>query len=281
MINRKLTRSANQVADDNSVGPQNDDQADEFEMIPADLAAAAAQFRQDADDHREQASRARSEAGAVVSAAEQEAARIVTEARQQARELATAGTDDEHQADGLAERARLLESAVTAQDQAEAAERQAGHLAAEREHLVALAAELDGKISGLRTESGRTAGDLAEALDGADIDSISALRSRVDSIKAAEAALSGQLATARQRAAAIGDGSTRSPGDLLRALNIASARRTNARALVNRAYPDSAQARLDHAHGELRAALEGNLERIADEGRQQPRSPQQVVMNRR
>src|SRR5579875_1995384 len=252
-----------------------EDEAPEYESIPADLAAAAAQFRQDADEHRERASRARAEAGEIVTAAEQEATRIVAEARQQARGIVSGATDAERIAGRLAERGQFLAHAAELGDQAAAAGRRADELAAEREQLLATAAELDGKITALRVERETTAADLAAAVDGADIDSITALRSRVTSIEAAEKALTGQLATARERAAAIGDGTSHHPGELLQALNVAAARTSRARDLINRAYPGSLQARLDQAHADLLGAIEGNLERLAGERR--PPAPQRQI----
>src|SRR5487761_1482581 len=279
-----MIRKRSKVTD---VGPadHDDDQAvetaAETETVPDDLTAAAEQFRQAAHERRERASRARGESAARVSAVEQENARRLAEVK--AADLATAAdaTADERTAAQLEERARYLTHAVAEHTQASEQLQLATDLEAERDRLT----EQDAKLAVLTAARDRMAGQLAAARQDADLNAARAavkeLRAQIATDVDIAAGLTSDQVAVRTRLAAIGDGSTNFPGALLKALNAAKAHTARARAAINAAYPDSPQAVADRAVAELRAIVEGNLERIAEERRQPPRPPQQVVMNRR
>lgn len=283
-----MIRKRSKVTD---VGPadHDDDQAvetaAETETVPDDLTAAAEQFRQAAHERRERASRARGESAARVSAVEQENARRLAEVK--AADLATAAdaTADERTAAQLEERARYLTHAVAEHTQASEQLQLATDLEAERDRLTEQDAELTAKLAELTAARDRMAGQLAAARQDADLNAARAavkeLRAQIATDEDIAAGLTSDQVAVRTRLAAIGDGSTNFPGALLKALNAAKAHTARARAAINAAYPDSPQAVADRAVAELRAIVEGNLERIAEERRQPPRPPQQVVMNRR
>jgi hypothetical protein len=151
-------------------------------------------------------------------------------------------------------------------------------LEAERDELAEKLADIAARLAPLQAERRELEGQLASATEAADLDAMTALRNRIDSIRAAEAALTGQAAQARTRLDAIGDGQPTHAGA---EKELAAARRAGhrgtAREALNWALPDRPEAvaakerdhrrELDRLRSE-RYAEERHAAEIAKAGRQ-------------
>ena len=222
---------------------------------------------------RDYAAEKRAEAAELIRAANEQAAAIIAEAKDQAAELGRAADLREHEAHGLADRARTLGYAATRQEQAIAAASQAAALADEREQLTAQLAELDGTLAQLGAEKQDAEAQLATARSSADVPLAEAQESRLKALEGVITTQTAQRAAAQNRSTQIGDGTDIYPGHLADALRAAQARHGEVRKLLNTTFPDRPEARLDAARDELMGALEGNLARITEEARAKPRQP--------
>ena len=254
----------------------NDDQAAKPETVPADLAAAAEQIRNEAADVRARASGHRADASARVTEAREEAARLIASAEAETRSLAAEAASADHEAEKLEEHAGYLAEAASQKAQGEEVLQRASALVEERDSLTARIGELAARLGQLSQERQELTGQLAAATGDADIDAITSLQARVTSIDTASSALTGQRKTAQDRADAIGDGRDR--GELHNAIRAASQHAGVARKMLNRAFPGRPEALADRLRDELQGALTGNLERIAQEAKRKPPAPQIVML---
>lgn len=244
--------------------------------VPGDLTAAAGRLRQKAAGLRESAARHREEARAGLAEAEREAAGIIARAKDAAVALRDGASAAERQAGTLEEKARYVAEADRQWVLSEEALERARALQAEREDLAARAKEVDVTLARLGEERQHLAGQHAAAVKAAEVAAVATLRSHLGASDEAVAAHAGQRQSLLARSAAIGDGQER--GELHAALSDAQRHAAATRKALNEAYPDRPEAVHDRLWGNLQAALEGNLERIAAEERdaRQPRRPNVV-----
>lgn len=216
-----------------------------------EITAAAERQRQGAASAVARAERDRAEAEAIMSAAREEAARIIAEAEATARPVGGSAAGAEHAAGALTESARLLGIAAVAAAKAAASAARVKALEDEREALTAQGAELGTRRGTLAAERRDLEAQLAMARDTADIDAMTGLRNRIDSIRDVETALTAQQ---QQRVAPrlqqIGDGEM-SPlwpqKELTEARRIAGMDRRSVREALNGAFPERPEAVADRA----------------------------------
>jgi hypothetical protein len=245
------------------------------ETTPDDLPAAVGQLRAESADARDRAERGELEAQALIERGDAEAEAIKSSARTRALAARAVATADRREAVRLEERARVITAAISEQEKGAEAVQRAADLEAERVHLADTIADLDGKLAGLRTNRDEAEAELALARTAADVDKVTALRSRLAGVDDLDETLARERQQAADRAAAIGDGSGET-GEFGAACSAAADRYAEARKLLNIAYPTRAEAVLDAALEHLQGALEGNRQRIADESAAKPQ-PRQIV----
>jgi hypothetical protein len=241
---------------------QPETEKEQRETVPPDnLAAAAEDCSRLAAESRERASRIRDDAQNRLAAAEQEAARLVSEGRADLLASGAEATAADGEAAGLEARARSLAVAGAERASAEQADQRVHDLEAERARLGAAAAEAAARLGQLDAERRDAEGQLAAARARGDVEAIAAARGRIGGIDD-PAWLEAQQAAAQDRLAAIGDGGD--IGDLAEARGTASRHHQAVRVILNDLWPDRPEAVRDRALAELRGALTGNLQRIAE-----------------
>jgi len=241
---------------------------------PDDLAAAAEDCSRLAAESREWASRIRVDAQNRHAAAEQEAARLVSAASASLLASEAEATIADREAAEFAARSRALAAADAEQASARQADQRAEDLEAERAHLGA-AAEAAARLGQLHAERRDAEGQLTAARARGDVDAIAAARARTGAMDDLAGTLEAQQAEAQDRLTAIGDGED--SGDLTGARGTASRHHQAVRTILNDLWPDRPEAVRDRALAELRGALTGNLQRIAEEARREPRVQQNIV----
>lgn len=244
------------------------------EPVPGDLADAASRLRQEAAGLRESAAARREEAQAAFTEAERQAADIIARAKDAAAASRADTAAAERKACALEEKAGHIAEADRRRVLGEKALERVRALQAERRDLTARAEETDATLATLGEERQSLAGQHAAAVEAADVAAIAALRSHLEASDEAAAAHAGHREGLLARSAAIGDGQER--GELHDALSDAQRHASAARNALNAAYPGRPEAVHDRLWGNLLAALEGNLQRIADEERA-ARQPQTVI----
>lgn len=246
---------------------------------PADYAARAAQMTDEAAAGQAFAEERRNQAQALMAAARTEAAAIIGKAEARARELGKEADQREWEIRGLTDRASWLGSAARAQEQAIASAVQAAALAEERERLGTRLDELDGTLDRLRADERDANAQLTAARDSADVKSAEEQQSRLKAIEGVIAAQTAQRNAAQSRFAAIGDGTPNFPGQLADALRATQARHSETRRHLNEVWPDRKEARLDRAMSDLEGAIDGNMQRIAEEAKAKAKAPQRQIVH--
>jgi chromosome segregation ATPase len=229
----------------------------------ADLRAAAAKLRTDAEQ-------ARTEAAALVQRARAEAQRLVTDAEQQAATLTGGLRTAESRAGRLDERASHLEYADVLRDQIEDARQQAARLTAEGEALKEQRTTLAERLTALGTHREEVAEQLDTARNAGDVGAVSGARTELSAIDDVTAVLTGQRDAALTRLQAIG-GSGEGRGELPDAEARAAAADAELRRVLNTLDPSRPEAHLDVIRDGLMAAVERAT--APDEQR-----PRQVVL---
>ncbi len=143
---------------------------------PGDLTAATSELMSQASEGREYAEQRRTSAAALMAAARTEAASIIGIAEAKARELGGQADHREREAHDLEGRARLLDQATGLRSRAEAAERQAEALTAERARLEADLAELDALSEQYGAERARLVSEYTTARASGDREAMTASR---------------------------------------------------------------------------------------------------------
>jgi hypothetical protein len=251
------------------------------EPTAEDVAVAAGRHRRAAALATERAERDRAEAEQLLEDAQREAARIIAAAEAEARPLITSAGDAEKEASALAERAQRLVNAATAAVNAEAAAARVQALEDERADLAVKQADLGGRLAELAEQKRELEPQLAAATDSADLDLMTGLRNRLDSIGVLEGALRAQQAPLAARLAEIGAGDeTFATHPLLKVLPLlakarqaAASDQSSVRTALNLAFPERPEAAADAAREEFRLTIEAQRGRIAEEAAAQ-RKPQ-------
>lgn len=244
----------------------------------ADITAAAERDRQAAAAAAGRGDLARSEAEALMARAREDAARIIAEAEAAARPLTKAADAADNEAAALAGRAHRLDRAAGFAAQAGASAARVKTLEAERDDLAAKHADLGGRLAELAAERRGKEAALATARDDADLDLITALRTRLDAIADLEGTLRARQAQLTARLDAIGDGEM-SPiwpqRELAEARRVAGMDRRQVRAMLNDAWPERPEAVADAArqHEQL-LEYAASEQRAAERARQAPRRRQ-------
>ena len=226
----------------------------------------------DAEQARALAAVTRIEAQERVSAARAEAAQIISAAEAEERKL-TAQATAVDRAEPRRRRAPAIWARSDAPADAEADERQADTLTAERARLGEQIGGLDARLAELGDEQGELAGQLARPVRAP-----ASRRSpkRSPSSPPPRTRSPRLRASARPRRTRRGHRRRHRAGRLLDALTAAKAHRTEARRLLNIAHPDRPEAIRDRAVSDLLGALEGNSQRLADQAAQRPQQ-QRIV----
>ena len=228
------------------------------EPAAEDIAAAAGRHRRAAALATGRAERDRAEAEQLLEDARTEAARIIAAAEAEARPLVSSAGDAEKEAAALAERAKRLTNTATAAVNAEAARDHLQALQDERAELAAKHAEIGERLAGLATDRLRAEADLAEAREDADLERMTVLRNRVDSIDSLAADLRGKQAPMAARLAVLGTGAETADNHPLPLPLIAQARgaagngRRSVREGLNYAWPERPEAVADARLARLR-----------------------------
>jgi hypothetical protein len=251
------------------------------EPAAEDIAAAAGCHRRAAALATESAERDRAEAEQLLEDAQREAARIIDGAKAEALPLVTSAGDAEMEAAELAERAERLVNAATAAVNAEAAAARVQALEDERAELAAQAAELDGRLAELAGRKRDLEPQLAAATDCADLDLMTGLRNKLDSIGVLEETLRTRRAPLLARVAEIGAGDeTFATHPLLKVLPLlakarqaAASGQSSVRTALNLAFPERPEAVADAAREEFRLTIEAQRGRIAEEAAAQRKPP--------
>jgi hypothetical protein len=195
-------------------------------MMTGDEAASftelAAAERSQAQEARAQAARTTAAAEAALTEAQEEAARIVADAEEAARQAGAEAAGGQLSAGLLDARAALLDQARALSTQAEAADSRAADLTAERTRLADQADGLDARLAELAADLAGTEAALATALEGGDVDGITAARGRIAAIGEVRDRLSPDRDAARAAVAAIG--SEEGPGRLAEVIAAGRAR---------------------------------------------------------
>ena len=186
-------------------------------------------------------------------------------------------TAKEHRVSDLEERARLNSHAGQLRDQAEEAGQRAAELDAERERLEQKIEGFDGRLAELQAEGQQVAAELAAARDAADLDAMTSLRNRADSIADLVLTFDGLREAAQHRAGQVGDGTASVPGELSDAREAGSVARGALREALNRLDPERPEARHDAVMEEVLGAIEGNRARLEAE-RKAAGQPRRTVM---
>jgi hypothetical protein len=249
------------------------------DAAPAGFAALAGRRRLAAEQARSTAERDRTEAETLLAGARAEVARIMAEAETSASTLGVSAAKAERDAGIFEEDARLLSAAASAQAQAVAADTRVAELEDERDRLTAVAAELGERLGRLRGERGHLAGQLAAALDAADIDAATAHRGRAGSLDGVISALAGQQAAAQARITAIGDGTVQPwpQKELYEARTAAWQHRRGLRDALNMVWPGRAEAVRGADAAKRRAEATGNLDVIVGQAMARDRALRRVV----
>jgi len=227
------------------------------EPAAEDIAAAAGRHRRAAALASGRAERDRTEAEELLEAARTEAARIIAAAEAEARPLVTSAVGAEKEAAALAERAKRLTNTATAAVNAEAARDHLQALQDELAELTAKHAEIADRLAGLAADREQAEAALGEAREDADLERMTVLRNRVDSIDSLAADLRGKQAPMAARLAELGTGAETSDNHpiplplISRARGVAGQGRRSVREGLNHAWPERpeavADARVAHA----------------------------------
>lgn len=252
------------------------------EPAAKDIAAAAGRHRRSAALTAERAGRDRAEAEQLLENARTEAARIIAAAEAEARPLITSAGDAEKEAAALAERAGRLVNAATAAVNAEAARDHLQALLDERDELAGKHAEIASRLTGLATDRQKAETDLAGAREDADLEQMTTLRNRIDSIGSLAEDLRGKQSTMAARLAELGTGAETADNHPIPLPLIAQARqaagqgRRSVREGLNYAWPDRPEAitdaRLAHQRELEEYADRADAERAARQRATQPRT---------
>lgn len=253
----------------------------------AAIDAAAERHRQAAEDARQRAGHEHGEAARLLADARAQVDRITTEAEALARTLSGSAAIAEREAETLDEHARVLAVAASNAAEADRAEARAGVLEAERHQLADQVADIGTRLSRLAADKRDLEPQLAEATDSADLDLMTGLRGRLDSIRDLEASLTARRTTLLARTEEIGDGTeTFTTHPLLRVLpplalayQAAAGARQGARQALNRAFPGRPEAVADAAREEWRLIFEAQAERLTGEVAAQQAPRRQSVVH--
>jgi hypothetical protein len=289
MINRKPTEPASAGA-----GELPEDQAPEVADVeqPAavlgsdataeDIAALAVRYHEAAEVAATAAEQDQAEYDTLMAAGREKAAQVIAETEAQAGPLADSAAARRLAAGSHSETDRRLATAAAYTATAEKSEAAVQALEDERDELARKQEGLVRRGDPLAAERRDLEAQLASATEVADLDAMTSLRNRIDSIRAAEAVLTRQHAAAQARLDQIGDGEM-SPiwpqKELAEARRVTHGHRSRARDALNYALPDRPEAVADRKHQheqELDRALAEQFaaERAAEARRQHP---QQIV----
>jgi hypothetical protein len=249
------------------------------DITAGDVTASAAAHRQAAGDAAGRAARDRAEAEQLLAAARAEAARIIGEAEAAARPLTDAAAIADRDSAELTVRAQWLGSAAAEAVKAEEADARAKALEDERADLSGRQAELGRRLATLAAERRDLEPQLGAARDSGDLDAMTSIRNRLDSIRDLEATLQAQRAPLIGRVAEIGDGTeTLATHPLLQALPpLARARqdarqaRYTLRRILNDAFPDRPEAVADKGRQDWEEGRRFAAERAQQAPRDRPR----------
>jgi len=251
----------------------------DFEAVPDDLAAAALAKRQAAADADEEALRCRAKAASVVAAAQADAERRKREGNDEALGWIVKATALERKSAKEGGESKHLQHAGRQKALAEQEEAKAADLTAERERLTEAVAGLDSKLSERGADRERLEAAVAAARAAGDVSLIAEGRRQLDATVEAIEGLSGERAKAAARLRQIGDGTETGPGLLTEALGAASRHRAALTKALDELYPGRQGADVRRALDEFRKALEGNMERLADEAKAKPGPGQAAVQH--
>jgi hypothetical protein len=218
------------------------------DATPEEIAAAAGRFRRASELARDRAERDRAAAESILETARAEADQIIADAKAKAGPLTETATGAEQAATAIDKRARMLSMAADRAAKADASAARVEALEDERETLTELDTELGSRRRALGTELRDLEAQLAVARDAADLDAMTGLRNRIDSIRDVEAALDAQQRRTAGRLQAIGDGE-QSPiwpqKELREARRIADIDQHAVRGALNGAFPERPEAVAD------------------------------------
>jgi chromosome segregation ATPase len=252
-------------------------EAESAAAVPDDLAAAAEQLRAEAADLEARADRGDREVKVMIAAADEEAENLKAAARQQALGVQAEATAARREAAQRAEQERLITAAKAEQDRGAEAVQRGAELEAERVQLLDTIADLDGKLADLRTNREEAEVALVHARSAADVDRVTALRSRLAGVDDLAEALARERQQASDRAQEVGDG-TGATGEHGAACSAAASHYAKATELLDLAYPDTEDAAQRRWLADLHATIEANMERIAEESAAAAKpQPRQIV----
>jgi hypothetical protein len=251
-----------------------------------DITAAADRDRKAAAAARERAGQDSAEAEQLLEEARREAAAIIAAAEELAHPLTTSAAAGMKQAELLAGRAQQLGKAAALASKAEASEARAQALRDERDELAAAQSEIGRRIAPLAAERRDLEARLAAATESADLDLMTSLRGRLDSVHALTDALRAQQAPLLARLAGIGVGDeTFSTHPLLQQLpplaearRLAGMDRRAVREALNNAFPDRPEAVADAGRLHEHLVAEARAEQLAAERARQAPRRQQVYL---
>jgi hypothetical protein len=246
-----------------------------------EVATEAARHHQAADDAADRAERDQAEYDALMDAAREEAARIIAEAETRARPLAESAGAAGRAAAALRETARRLDTTAGYAAKAEAAEAAVQALEDEQAELDGEVTEL-GKLCGpLEAERQDLEARLATATEAINLDEMTSLQGRLDSVRSALARLSAKQSHLQARLSAIGNGHmlpTWPQLELAEARRQAGmARRTTVEAL-NFAQPESPSAAAARRRQHERQLASYAAGQRATERQAAQRQPQQQIV---
>jgi chromosome segregation ATPase len=234
------------------------------------LRAQAAQLRAGATDARAEADAGLKSAQAALD----EAQRLIAVAQQQARQLSIEARDADAQAATIAERAAYVAAAVSLQQQIAEADATVVALTTKADDIGEQVAALDQRLAELGAEREHTAAQLIDAREAANIDEVTAHRTRLAAVDEVISTLQSQRQTARERLVAIGDAD--GTGELALAAGAWQSKQAELRRVQNWLNPARIEAQLD----EFLAVLSANADRIATEAAQ-PNTDTAVVRTAR
>lgn len=262
------------------VATQDEDQIrhaeSDFETVPEDLAAGAAELRQAGREADEEEARLHGEAADVVATARAEADRIISEGQARALPLVADAQALGRKAAELSNRSRRMEHAARQEELAVEHEGRAEDLTSGLGRLNETIAGLDGKLAALEADRAAAEADRATARSAGDVRTVASLASLVEAADEAMADLVGQRDRAQARAREIGQGIETEPGELLDALTAAGTHRAALTQALDELFPDRLGAELRRTLADFRSSLAANQARIAAEAELGPQQRQIV-----